>query len=265
MPPLQPPPRPRQVSQSKLQGAVTGADQPERAAVNHPGVDGVSQPAPPRRGSVAGMAALKPPPLPGDLAQTVQAPCQDAPTLPAKAEAGQATVRIEDAPAGRAGGSLPPASQDPRDAQLAAQQRELDRLRALQSLPPDRGAWAKLGYKIGAAAAGALALVLTALGTHVVSKLGAAKDENTELRVAKQKTKAKAVSRDKLWNNWGDRMVEVLECRHRAQMILNKRQFPETLRVEPGAWPVAKDACGELPERPRELPMPSVVDELPEP
>jgi hypothetical protein len=87
-----------------------------------------------------------------------------------------------------------------------------------------------------------------------VSKLGETKTENAELREAKKKTKEKAKSRDELWDAWGDRAVKVLECRHAQQVLLNKRQFPETQRAEPGLWPVYKDDCGELPERPRKLP-----------
>ncbi len=257
----QPPPRPRQASQPKLQGAITGGDQPERAAVNHPGVDGVAQ-APPRKPSVTGMRALQPPPLPAEHAQTVPAPRQDAPTLPAAPEARHAQVRIEDAPGSLPGGSLPPASQDPRDGRLAALERENERLRALHSLPPDRGAWAKLGYRIAAAAAGAVVLIIAALGARAVSIV---EDKAATLTKSQKKSKAQLSTREELWNGWGDRVVEVIECRHRRQAELNKRQFPEVQRGEPGPWPIYKNDCGELPERPRAAPAPAPVDELPEP
>jgi hypothetical protein len=62
--------RPRQPSQPKLQGAIAGDEQPERGAVNHPGVDGVAQPAP-RKATLTGLGAQRPS---GEYAPTLPAP-----------------------------------------------------------------------------------------------------------------------------------------------------------------------------------------------
>lgn len=69
MAPGKPPPRP-----GKLPHAIAGDEQPERAAVKHTGVDGAPQRAPDRRGTLPGMPALKPPPVPTELAPTKPAP-----------------------------------------------------------------------------------------------------------------------------------------------------------------------------------------------
>lgn len=235
MPPPNPP-RPRQGSSPKLQGAdvdkvVGGAQRQADLRGTDAGI---------RRGTNPNMAALKAPPLPLDFDVTVPAPAHDAPTQPSP----PAVVLIEEVPY-----SQPPPSTDPHG-RIIELERENERLRRGASEAP-RGPWMKLGYKLAAAAVGAAVLVITALGARAVSMLDTKADVQAKTQ---KKTKTQIVGREKLWNNWGDRMIEVLECRHREQMRLNKRQFPETQRGEPGPWPIAKDACGELPERPRELP-----------
>jgi hypothetical protein len=244
--------------------------QPERGDVRHVGVDGVPHRPLKRTATNPSMAALKAPPiisapdtplpvpplLPTEHAKTQRAPSTTATTVRATPASGQEAVRIVEPATSPPSGTLPPASQDPRDGRLAALERENERLRALQSLPPDRGAWAKLGYRLAAAAVGAAILVIAALGARMADKVGKVEDKNAGLVKAQKKSKEQVVTREKLWNDWGDRLVEVIECRHRKQVELNQRQFPEVQRAEPGPWPVFKNACGELPERPRELPAP---------
>lgn len=61
MPDRQPPPRPKQSSQPRLEPALD--QQPERRVVHHPGVDGVAQAPLKRTATMPNMAALKAPPL----------------------------------------------------------------------------------------------------------------------------------------------------------------------------------------------------------
>lgn len=169
-----------------------------------------------------------------------QAPTQRAPS-PVAVQA----VRIDEAGSGQPGASLPPPSQDPRDAQIAALRAENEKLRAKPSAPPDRGAWQKLGFKLATAIVGALVLVIGALGFLGVTWANAKAD------AIKTAEKAKAeVERDRRRSEreWRSAVSSVLKCRHEQQAKLNARQFPESQRAAATGWPIWKDECGELPE-----------------
>lgn len=242
--------RPKQLSQSEILDQT-----PEPTVVGQRRFD-----APQRRQTSPGIMATRLPPapeMPLEGKSTLPAPRHDAATIRVRTPVSPVAVQLpdlptKDAPQSTPGGSLPPPSLDVRDARIAAQERELERLRALRSAPPDKGAWSKLWFRLASGAVVTALAILTALGSYVVSKLGQAEDDNAALRQGAKKTKERAKSRDELWNDWADRLVAVVECRHKQQSGLNKRQFPETQRAEPGPWPVYKNDCGEIPERPRE-------------
>lgn len=243
--PNRPPPRPGSSPEPILD------EQPERAAVHHTGVDGVPQ-APPRKGTLIGLGATKvplPPQLPLEHARTVPAAAHQARTQRAPSPIEVLAVHVADAPYGQPAPSLPPPSLDPRDAQIAAlrARAEAAEARAKESAPPDRSAWAKLGYRVGAAVAGAAVLVITALGARAVSVIESKADAT---KAAQESAKNKLSTHELEWQNWAARVVAIEECRHLKQSELNARQFPESQRPAAAGWPIWKDECGELPRLP---------------
>lgn len=237
------PPRPRAPSKPEIQAAevdrtVGGAEHQRRFDQ-------------PRRKQTmpGGMSAIPvAPPLPLEHAKTVPAAAHVARTQRAPSPIGVQVVSVADAPFGRpAATTLPPASLDPRDAQIASLIRERDARKAKESEPPTPAAWAKLGYRVAAAAAGAVVLVIAALGARAVSMVEAKTDAN---KAAQQTTKEKLSTRELEWRNWAARVVAVDECRHLAQTALNERQFPASQKAGSAAWPIYKDECGELPRVP---------------
>jgi hypothetical protein len=126
-PPKRPLPRP-----DALPRISPGGDQPDREAVRHDGVDEVPQ-APTRKGTLIGMGATRipgPPPLPREGAPTLPAAAHTARTQRAASPVNVQAVRIEDAPQGQPGPTLPPPSATAEEASAAAQRRDLERLQA---------------------------------------------------------------------------------------------------------------------------------------
>ncbi len=223
-----------------------GGDQPDREAVRHAGVDEAPQ-APPRKGTLLGLGAARlpgPPPLPLEAARTVPAAAHTAPTRRIPSPVNVQAVRIEDAP------SLPPPSQDPRDAQIAAlrARAEAAEAKGRESAPPDRGAWAKLGYRIAAAAAGAAVLVIAALGARAVSMVESKADA---AKAAQRKTTQDVDARDVEWQTWARRVVAVEECRQEQQgRVLERLLPPKDKLVSTRALSPWVDECPNLPKPP---------------
>lgn len=110
-PPKRPPPRP-----DSLPRAVAGDEQPDRAAVRHPGLEGADQPQPPRTGTLPGMPALKPPPLPLEVAPTRRAPSPWSKTVMRPAPPSSRAVAVRSDP--------PPSLEPPAQAAAATRQPE---------------------------------------------------------------------------------------------------------------------------------------------
>lgn len=247
----QPPPRPRQPSQPRLEPALD--QQPERRAVHHPGVDGVEQAAPMRRGTLpGGMAAMPgPPPLPLEHSKTVPSAAHEAHTQRVPSPVDQPAVHVADAPYGQPAASRPPpVSQDPRDAQIAALIRQRDELLkpARGSEPPARGAWAKLGYKVATAVVAALVLIIAALGFWAVTAINA----KSEAIKAAQEAKKRAETRDEKWKSWASVVIWIADCRDRRDVKTGEMLLPDAQKMgsvrKPEAW---QNPCPtELPPAP---------------
>ncbi len=227
--------------------------QPERSMVRHDGVDGAPQPAPARKSTLLGLGAARlpgPPPLPLEGAPTVPAAAHAAPTQRIPSPVHVQAVRIEDAPQPAQRASLPPPSLDPRDAQIAAlrARAEAAEAKGRESAPPDRGAWAKLGYRIAAAAAGAAVLVIAALGARAVSMVESKADA---AKAAQRKTTQDVDARDVEWQTWARRVVAVEECRQEQQGRVLERLLPPKGKLVSSA-PLSPwvDECPNLPKPP---------------
>lgn len=248
-----PPKRTRLPSRPELTGILT-PDQPERGTVKHSAVDGAPQELPPhRKATLHGLGAGRlpgPPPLPLEQARTVPAAAHAAPTQRIASPINVQAVRIENAPEPVLAPSLPPPSQDPRDAQIAAlrARAEAAEAKAKHSAPPDRGAWAKLGYRIAAAAAGAAVLVIAALGARAVSMVESKADA---AKAAQRKTSQDVDARDVEWQTWARRVVAVEECRQEQQGSVLERLLPPKGKLV-SSTPLSPwtDECPALPKPP---------------
>lgn len=204
--------------------------QPEREAVQHSSVDGVPQ-EPPRKGTLLGLGTVRvpgPPPLPLEVARTVPAAAHQAPTQRAPSPVAVQVVRIEEANSGAPGASLPPPSRDRRDGEIAALRAENAKLRAKPSDPPDRGAWAKLGYRVAAAAVAAIVLVIAALGCWAVAEINAKAEATKAAAAAKAK---ETQTREEKWRSWAAVAVWILDCRDRRNVRNGEMLLPDLQKM----------------------------------
>ena len=249
-PPNQPPRRPG--SRPEIPRAIVGDEQPERAAVHHPGVDGVPQAPPDRKGTLTGLGAVKvpqPPPLPLEHQRTVPAAAHQARTQRAPSPIAVQAVHVADAPYGQPAASKPPpVSNDRRDAQIAALIRQRDELlNPKASDPPSRSAWAKLGYKVATAVVAALVLVIAALGLWGAAAI----DAKREAIKAAQQAKADQQTREGKWRQWAGVAMWILDCRDRRDVATG-----EMLRPDPQKMGAARRLEAWRNDCPTELPPP---------
>lgn len=108
------------------------------------------------------------------------------------------------------------------------------------SRAPTKGDWAKLRYRLAAAAVAALVLVIAALGYYAVTLI----NSRTEALKAAQEAKKKADDRDGEWRSWASVAIWIVDCRNDQQGRVNEQLLPSAekmgsaRKLEP--W---KDAC----------------------
>jgi hypothetical protein len=144
----------------------------------------------------------------------------------------------------------PDRSRTPESGGIEAQRpRPHVEIETIESIPPrsrapSRGDWSKLAYKLATAAVAALVLVIAALGYLAVAAINAKAEAYKAEQRAKEDAAKQKLDRERAWRA---SVITIAECRHRAQAVLNARQFPESQRPASGGWPIWKDECGDLP------------------
>jgi hypothetical protein len=95
---------------------------------------------------------------------------------------------------------------------------------------PTKGDWSKLwfkfaglGYKLAAAAVGALVLVIAALGFLWVARLN---NEADALKVTQAKKVVADVDREKAWRDWAVLAAYIVDCRNDQQLRANEALLP---------------------------------------
>lgn len=236
-----PPPRP-----GELPSIIT-PDQPERAVVRHPGVDGANQPPPARRGTLPGMPALRAPKVPLEGAETLPAPNPlqrqtiRRPTPPSAVAAmrrtpvppGEEAQKELDAPQAQPGASVGPSSAADQSslalvrAELAATKVELARAKTAElerartdSIRPDGTVESvrKAQVRLLLAIAGLLAVTAVPLTTYIQAL--AARAERTALQAA-QATNAADAAKAKAGTNSADQSAAEKQFR---QYRANQRE-----------------------------------------
>lgn len=99
---------------------------------------------------------------------------------------------------------------------------------APESKAPDRAAWAKLGYRVAAAAVGAAILIIAALGFWAVAAINA----KAEATKAEQAAKVKETeTREEKWRKWATVAAWILDCRDKRDVKAGEMLLPDPQKM----------------------------------
>lgn len=98
---------------------------------------------------------------------------------------------------------------------------------APSSRAPTRGDWAKLRYKLAAAAVAALVLIIAALGYWAVTAINA----KAKAIEAAEEAKRKAETREGEWLRWAGVVTWILDCRDKRDVTSGEMLRPDPQKM----------------------------------
>jgi hypothetical protein len=162
-----------------------------------------------------------PPPPPKREQERKQTPVSGGIETQAQPDAIELDRRARVAAETRSPASFPPKVEERRPSPAPASV-------APESKAPTRAAWAKLGYRVVAAAVAAVVLIIAALGFWAVAAINAKAEATKAAQAAKVK---ETQTREEKWRSWAAVAVWILDCRDRRNVKAGEMLLPDAQKM----------------------------------